>query len=260
MDYQDKVVLVTGAGRGLGRAIAQAFAQKGAVVAVNDLTSVNLDETLGLIRSSGGRAKEYLGDVSQKMAIQGIIVQVVDDWGRLDVLINNAAVQPRAALLEMDEWDWRRVLDVNLTGSFFATQIAGRVMRTLGGGVIVNIGDAVPYFKERLHRAAYATSKAALLELTRQAARELAPFNIRVNAICPGLIESEAFNEEFHSEKMQERLSSSVVNGGLGTPQDVANLTLFVCSDLAAYINGQVLSLDGGGMNLSIIDTGGDHG
>jgi 3-oxoacyl-[acyl-carrier protein] reductase len=181
-------VLVTGAGRGLGRQLALSLAQRGAWVAANDITPVNLDETLALVEAHGapGQARPYLADVSSKIAVQTMLLQVLDDWGRLDAVVNNAAVHPAMPLLDMDEWDWRRVVDVNLTGAFLVTQIAGRVMREQGGGAIVNIGDGRVELDDVALAAGYAASKAALAALTQAAARDLAPFQIRVNAVCPG--------------------------------------------------------------------------
>jgi NAD(P)-dependent dehydrogenase (short-subunit alcohol dehydrogenase family) len=186
------VVLVTGAGRGLGRQLALSLAQHGAWVAANDITPINLDETLALVKAHGdpGQARPYLADVSSKIAVQTMLLQVLDDWGRLDAVVNNAAVHPAMPLLDMDEWDWRRVVDVNLTGAFLVTQIAGRVMREQGGGAIVNIGDGRVGLDDVALAAGYAASKAALAALTRAAARELAPFQIRVNAVCPGEVET----------------------------------------------------------------------
>ena len=192
-----KVALVTGAGRGLGRALALGLAREGAAVALNDLTPVNLDETEALIRAAGGQARSYLGDAAQKMVVQGIIVQILDDFGRLDIAINNAAVQPRAGLLELDEWDWRRALEVNLSGPFFVTQAAGRVLRELGGGAILNIGEAPSDTPGIRAGAAYLASKSGLLGLTRAAAQELAPYGIRVSALCPGLLATESTRERY---------------------------------------------------------------
>jgi NAD(P)-dependent dehydrogenase (short-subunit alcohol dehydrogenase family) len=140
-EFQDKVVLVTGAGRGIGRAIAETFAAQGAVVAANDLSPVNLDETLRRIQSSGGRSRDYVFDVAKKMPVQGLVQSVLEDWGRIDILVNNAGVEPHAPLLTLDEWDWQRTLDVNLSGPFYTMQAAGRVMREAGGGAIVNIAS-----------------------------------------------------------------------------------------------------------------------
>ncbi len=186
-DYKDKVVLITGAGKGKGRALAEAFSQLDALVAVNDVSPINLDE---LVNQGGGKIKAYTEDVAKKVAIQSIIKQVEDDFGRIDILINHAAVEPRSPLLDMDEWDWHRVLDVNLTGTFLATQSVGRVMRERGSGVIVNlITLSTPQIKESRNNAAYMISMYGLIALTRAAATELAPFGIHVHAIGSGLAE-----------------------------------------------------------------------
>ncbi|HEX9028434.1 MAG TPA: SDR family NAD(P)-dependent oxidoreductase, partial [Anaerolineales bacterium] len=128
-EFADQVVLVTGAGRGIGRAIAEGFAAQGAILALDDVSPVNLDETLRRIRASGGKAQDYVFDVAKKMPVQGMIETILQDWGRIDILINNAGVEPHASILEMDEWDWHRTLDVNLSGPFFTMQSAGRLMR-----------------------------------------------------------------------------------------------------------------------------------
>lgn len=189
---QDKVVLITGAGKGSGRILAQAFAECGAVVAANDISPINVDEVVNGIVARGGRAKAYVDDIAKKVAVQNIINQVEDDFGRLDVVINHAAVEPRVPLLDMDEWDWHRVLDVNLTGAFLMTQSAGRVMRVQGWGTIINL-ITVPT-DDRSGESAFGASMKGLEEFTRQAGRELEPYGIRVYSI------------ENHSEKFIERV------------------------------------------------------
>jgi len=245
-EFREKVALVTGAGRGIGRAIAEAFARHGAIVAVNDLNPTGLDETVTRISAAGGRAKGYLFDVAKKMPVQAMIAQVVDDWERLDILVNNAGVEPRAALLELDEWDWQRTLDVNLSGPFYAMQVAGRAMRQTRGGVIVNIASIAGRAHGLKDRSAYVASKMGLLGLTREAARELADHNIRVNAVCPGVIETEMTAALRKDEAMLQKWLEDIPQRRLGSPEDVVGLVLFLCSDAAGYITGQAINVDGG--------------
>jgi NAD(P)-dependent dehydrogenase (short-subunit alcohol dehydrogenase family) len=184
----DKVVLITGAGKGSGRVLAQAFAEQGAIVAANDISPINVDEVVDQILAKGGRAKAYIDDVAKKVAAQNIVNQVQDDFGRIDILINHAAVEPRIPLLDMDEWDWHRVLDVNLTGAFLMTQSSGRVMRAQGSGVIINLihGAATPVARsvpDGSSKAAFIASMNGLDALTHQAARELSSYGIQVYSV-----------------------------------------------------------------------------
>jgi NAD(P)-dependent dehydrogenase (short-subunit alcohol dehydrogenase family) len=180
-DIRDKVVLITGAGKGCGRILAAALAERGAYVAANDISPVNVDEVVNEIIKKGGRAKAYIEDVGKKVGAQLIIKQVEDDFGHIDILINHAAVEPRVPLLDMDEWDWHRVLDVNLTGTFLMTQSVGRVMRAQGGGIIVNLITEVVLDESK--ESAFAASMDGLKGFTRQAARELGPYGIPVHAL-----------------------------------------------------------------------------
>jgi NAD(P)-dependent dehydrogenase (short-subunit alcohol dehydrogenase family) len=211
-DIKRKIILITGAGKGKGRRLAEALSLRGATIAANDISPINLDE---LARQSGGKIKTYTEDIAKKVAIQSIIKQVEDDFGRIDVLINHAAVEPRSSLLDMDEWDWHRVLDVNLTGAYLAMQSAGRVMRAQGSGVIINIIAMGP----SEGRAAYLTSIHGLLGLTRTAAAELAPYGIHVHAVGCGLAEFQQAHPSVPTELIEavtylccSELSGQIVN------------------------------------------------
>jgi 3-oxoacyl-[acyl-carrier protein] reductase len=175
-----------------------------------------------------------------------MIEAIRDDWGRIDILINNAGVEPHAPILDLDEWDWRRTIDVNLTGPFFAIQSTGRVMREQGGGVIVNIASIAGRAHGLKDRAAYVASKTGLIGLTREAAREFAAYNIRVNAVCPGVIETEMTAALRQDEGMLRKWLEDIPQGRLGLPEDVVNLVLFLCSEGAAYLTGQAINVDGG--------------
>ena len=219
-EFKDKVVLITGAGRGLGGSIAEAFAARQAIVAANDLTPINLDVTLERIVSAGGRAKDYIFDTSKKIVCQTMVDLVLSDWGRIDILVNHIAVRPRAALLTMDEWDWQRTLDLNLTGPFLTIQRVGQVMSYQGGGVIVNLVTAIQDTQDWNGQAAFVASQAGLVGLTRQAARELADDHIRLNAI---------------------RLEQSFEEP---SPEDLKALVeqlFFLCSNASRDITGQII-------------------
>jgi NAD(P)-dependent dehydrogenase (short-subunit alcohol dehydrogenase family) len=218
-EFQDQVVLVTGAGRGNGRAIAASFAARGAILAVNDLTPINLDDTVSQIQVSGGRARAYIFDVAKRMPVQAMVAQVLEDWGRIDILVNGAVVKPAGSLFAMDEWDWNRTLEVNLSSVFYAIQVVGRAMQSQGRGKIVNLGIPLHRGSAELQGGgAYLASKEGLRGLTRAASVELAADGIQVNAICleqPG-------------------------DGALLAPGEVAELVLHACSPAAAALTGQM--------------------
>ena len=181
-DFTGKIVLVTGAGKGTGRRVAEACAALGATVAANDVSPVNLDETIRRIAANGGLVKAYVEDIAKKMPVQTLLNSVLDDFGRIDILINCAEVEPQKTVLEMDDWDWQRTLDVNLTGAFLLTQSVGRIMKEKGGGVILHVGERA---RAPERRAAYFTSKAGLAALSALAAYELSEYGIRVYHVQP---------------------------------------------------------------------------
>ncbi len=244
--FDGKVALITGAGRGIGRQIAVAFAGEGATVAANDLTPVNLDDTVAEITRAGGRAVAYAADVSNKMAVQTMLHSVVDGMGGVDILVNNAGVEPHARLLDLDEWDWDRTLAVNLKAPFLLTQAVGRVMAEHAGGAIVNIASIAGRAHGLKDRSAYVASKMGLIGLTREAARELAAYNIRVNAVCPGVVATEMTARLREDPEMMARWLADIPQGRLGEPADITGVVLFLCSPAAAYITGQALNVDGG--------------
>ena len=180
MELKNKVALITGAGRGSGRLLAQALAAQGTRIAANDISPVNLDLVVDEILAQGGQAKSYIEDIAKKVGAQYVVNQVEEDFGRIDILVNHASVEPHVPLLEIDEWDWHRVLDVNLTGTFLMTQSVGRLMRAQGGGMILNListkaaGEAGP---------AFVATMSGLEGFTRQAAFELEPYGVHVHAV-----------------------------------------------------------------------------
>ncbi len=244
--FQEQVVLITGAGRGIGRALAQGFAAGGARLAINDITPAGLDETLSRLSASGATARAFVADIASKMAVHSMVEEIREAFGRIDILVNNAGVEPHASLLDLDEWDWDRTLAVNLKGPFLLTQAVGRLMSEQGGGSIVNIASIAGRAHGLKDRAAYVASKMGLIGLTREAARELAAYNIRVNAVCPGVIETEMTAALRQDPAMVARWLDDIPLHRLGSPADVVGLVLFLCSPEAAYLTGQAINVDGG--------------
>lgn len=222
MNYQNKVVLITGAGRGTGRMLAEAFAAQGANLALNDISPQNVESLAAELTARGCIAKTYVNDMVKKVAVQALVNQVEDDFGHIDVLINHANVEPHTPLLDMDEWDWHRTLDVNLTGAFLAMQSVGRVMRGRGGGAILNL-LSLPDEAAASDRSAYVATLFGLVGLTRQAARELFGDGIRVHALGRGL------------ERFQ--------NADSAIPADLIGAALFLCGQRGAHLSGQIVNV-----------------
>ncbi len=250
INFQNQVVLVTGAGRGIGKAIALAFAREGAKVAVNDINPDSCEATANEINASGGEAAAFHADVANKMAVQSMLIDLEDRWGRVDVLINNAGVEPHKPIVQLDEWDWNRTIDVNLKGAFICSQSVGRMMIKQGGGVIVNIASIAGRAAGLRDRSAYVASKTGLIGFTKECAREFAAHHIRVNAVCPGVIITEMTAHLRDNEAQMKKWLEDIPLGRLGEPDDVTGLVLFLCSDAARYITGQAINVDGGKVML----------
>ncbi len=237
----NKVVLVTGAGKGIGRAIAERFAAAGCRVAVNDVDPDSVGETLAAIKAAGGRAIPAVADVSDSARVQTMIDSVMDEYGRIDVLVNNAGlVSPMLHFFEADEAWWRKIIDVNLTGHFLVSHPTARIMAKQGGGCIINMSSGGA---TKAHRAftAYDATKGGIEALTRAMALDLGPYNIRVNALMPGSIDTHGLDLE--ARKLR---GENVPLGRIGEPSDMTGAALFLASDDASYITGDVIKIDGG--------------
>mgnify|MGYP001173717420 CR=1 FL=1 len=243
VNLKGKVALVTGAGRGIGRAMAQGLSDAGAIVAVNDIDATSAAITCGILNSD---TNPYVADVADPQAVQGMVDRIISDFGRLDIVINNAAVEPFASILEMSIQDWQWALDVNLSAIFYISQVAGRIMKAAGGGVIVNIGSIAGHNIPIALRSGYVASKAGLIGFTRECAREFAAYNIRVNTVCPGVIETEMTAHLRENKQQMAKWLADIPQGRLGIPEDVVGLVLFLCSDGARYLTGQAINVDGG--------------
>jgi 3-oxoacyl-[acyl-carrier protein] reductase len=246
VNLSNQVALVTGAGRGIGRSIALALARSGARVCVNDINPDTAYATAGDILAAGGQAFDYTADVANKLQIGPMIEAIRDRWDRLDILVNNAGVEPKASVLVLDEWDWDRTMGVNLKGTFLCTQLAGRVMRDQGGGVIVNVSSIAGYKGPLANRSAYCASKAGVVGFTRECAREFAAYNIRVNAVCPGVIVTPMTEKARSDPDMMRKWLEDIPQHRLGESEEVAQAVLFLCSEAASYVTGHALVVDGG--------------
>jgi 3-oxoacyl-[acyl-carrier protein] reductase len=238
-----KIGLVTGAGRGIGQAIAKELAAAGADLALCDVKEEWLKETMDLVQAMGRKARAYAVDVSVSDQVSATVDRVVADFGRLDVLVNNAGITRDQLMVRMSDEDWDAVLSVNLKGTFLFTRAVARPMMKQRVGNIVNIASIIGLIGNP-GQCNYAASKAGVIALTKSSAKELASRNIRVNAVAPGFIESKM--TEVLSEEVKKRMLDAIPMKRFGTPEDVAKVVLFLASDASAYITGQVVTVSGG--------------
>ena len=246
MQIEDKVAIVTGSSRGIGREIALKFAENGAKVVVNypvDAEAENAEAVADEVRDLGTEALAVKADVTDTKEVKGLIKETRKEFDKIDILVNNAGITRDKLLMRMREEDWDSVLDVNLKGAFNTTKAVSRVMMKQREGTIINIASVVGLMGNA-GQANYSASKAGLIGFTKSVAREMAARNITVNAVAPGFIET-AMTDEL-SDKVIAEMTDNIPLEDLGQPEDVANAVLFLASDAANYITGEVIRVDGG--------------
>lgn len=244
-ELKGRVAIVTGAGSGMGRAVAVRLAAAGASVAVNDLVPEAAQATVDRLISDGGKAIAVAGDVSDSAAVAALIARTTDEYGDISILVNAAGILRRTAVFDMEEAEWDLVLNVNLKGTFLPSRAVLPSMRRSGWGRIVNFSSTAGKTASTLGGAHYTTSKHAVLGLTRHMALEEAAHGITVNAVCPGLIDTEMVRKEVDDDRLR-RYTDGFPIQRLGEPAEAAELVAFLASDRAAYITGQALDLSGG--------------
>jgi len=249
MKFQGKVILITGAARGVGKVITKGFAQEGATVIINDIDLQEGEKVAKQINQEGFKAFVIKADVSKSAEVEAMIHKVINSYGGIDILINNAAVFARSVpIVELEEEEWDRVMSINLKSVFNCCKAVIRNMTKRRSGKIINItsftgktGRVVYTTFGNPTKAHYCASKAGIISLTKSLAFELAPYNINVNAVAPGSIATESTDEE--KKKM---IIPLVPIGRIGTPEDVASAVLFLASPEASFITGEILDVNGG--------------
>ena len=240
---ENKIALVTGAARGIGQAIALQLAADGADLALCDVKVEWLEDTAAKVKALGRRVETYAMNVADGAAVGEAVAKAAADFGRIDVLVNNAGITRDTLLIRMSEEDWDAVLDINLKGAFLVTKAVVKYMMKQRSGAIVNIASVVGIMGNA-GQANYTASKAGLIALTKTTAKELGSRNVRVNAVAPGFIRT-AMTDKL-SEQAKEAMLRNVPLGRPGEPEDVAKAVAFLAGDNAAYVNGQTLAVCGG--------------
>ena len=244
--FDNKTAVVTGAGSGIGRYSALAFAQEGASVMVSDINTKGGEETVQMIQESDGKAHFFQCDVSQSDQVKKLIQATIDNFGRLDYAINNAGISMRpASTVELDEAEWDRVIGINLKSVYLCMKYEIPHMQKIGGGVIINV-SSLAGFRGKAGTLAYTASKHGVIGMTKTAALEYAKEGIRINAICPGLTESGMTAGLDQRPELAEQLIALIPMGRMGLSQNIADAAVWLCDDTASFITGHVLVIDGG--------------
>ncbi|MGB9736620.1 MAG: SDR family NAD(P)-dependent oxidoreductase [bacterium] len=245
-----KVAIITGASRGIGEAIARAFASAGAKLVLSSRKQTELDQVAERIRAEGGEAYVVPAHAGKIEDIKSLVQKTVEHYGRIDILVNNAGTNPVfGPIINVDEKVWDKIFEVNLRGFFFLSKEVANIMSEKGGGVIINMAS-VAGIKPGLGLGAYSISKAGVIMLTRVLAQEWAGMNIRVNAIAPGVIKTKFAEALYSSPELTEEILRGISIKRLGEPEDIVGVALFLASEASAYITGETIVVDGGGIML----------
>ena len=240
---EGKVAIVTGAARGIGRAIAEELSAEGADLALCDLKKEWLVETAEVVNKNGRQAKCLEVDVSDMAGVTGAVSDILETFGKVDILVNNAGITKDTFIVRMTEEEWDAVISVNLKGTFLFTKAVAKPMMKQKGGCIVNIASIIGLIGNA-GQCNYAASKAGVIALTKSVAKELASRNVRVNAVAPGFIETKM--TEVLSEDIREKMLTAIPMKRFGYPKDVAKVVLFLASEASSYMTGQVVTVSGG--------------
>jgi 3-oxoacyl-[acyl-carrier protein] reductase len=238
-----RVAIVTGGAQGIGEAISMTLAKEGASIAVIDVNLEKAQATAENIKKLGVEAEAYKADVSNSAEVEAVVDKIVDRFKKIDILVNNAGVTRDNLLVRMTEAEWDLVIAINLKGTFNFTQKVGKVMMKQRIGSIINISSVIGLMGNA-GQTNYAATKAGVIGITKSVAKELGRRNVRVNAICPGYIQS-AMTDKL-TDDVKEKMIAIIPAGKMGTPQDVANCALFLASDMASYVTGETVRVDGG--------------
>jgi NAD(P)-dependent dehydrogenase (short-subunit alcohol dehydrogenase family) len=241
---EGKAAFVTGGGSGLGQAIAVGLASAGALIAVSGRDSRKLDQTVRMITKAGGQAVAVPMDILDTDSVNDAVSRAVEEYGRIDILVNSAGVHLKKETLEVTDEEWARVIETNLTGSFRVCRAVGTQMKVQGGGKIINIAS-LGSFVALKDAAAYTSSKAGIVMLTKNLAVELAPFNIQVNAIAPGVFRT-ALNANVLVGERLERIVANTPMKRLGVPAELAGTAVYLSSKASDFVTGAVIPVDGG--------------
>jgi len=249
---EGKVALITGGSRGIGRATALGFAEAGADVAITSRKLPDLEKVADEVRALGRKALPAAAHVGRMEGINGLVKAVVDEFGRIDILVNNAGCSPAfSTVLDAEERLWDTIINLNLKGLYFLSQAVARIMKDQGGGNIINL-SSVEGYKPPVGTGIYAITKAAVKMVTKSMARDLAPHNIRVNAIAPGAIETKLLNNiwgllpEDQARAEKEKLAEGIPMQRIGDPEEIVGAMIYLASEASSYTTGETVLVDGG--------------